>query len=123
MLINLSNHPSHLWPENQINLAKQLFGNIIDIPFPDVSPTGDEEYIEQLSNQYFQKILDIKNQYPNETLTVHIMGELTFCFSLIKKLQQHNIFCVASTTQRIAEITPDNKKISKFNFVKFRKYL
>jgi hypothetical protein len=122
MLLNLSNHPSHLWPKEQLNLAKQLFGDIIDIPFPDVSPSGDEKYIDQLSDEYLDKILDILFEHPKTPFVVHIMGELTFCFSLIKKLQQYNITCVASTTRRISEITPDNKKISKFDFVQFRKY-
>ena len=121
-MLNFTNHSSANWDQKQKQMAIELYQEIIDIPFPEIDPSGDEEYIEQLANQYLQKILDIKNQYPNVTLTVHIMGELTFCFSLIKKLQQHGISCVASTTQRIVEITPDNKKISKFNFVKFRRY-
>ena len=122
MLLNLSNHPSHLWPKEQITLAKQLFGDVIDIPFPDVSPVGNEKYIDQLSDQYLDKILDFLSEQPETPFAVHIMGELTFCFSLIKKLQQYNITCLASTTRRISEITPDNKKISKFDFVQFRKY-
>lgn len=123
MLINLSNHPSSEWSENQKQTAISLYHSIIDISFPQINPEGDEIYINNLADEFLQKILTIKNNNPHEALIVHLMGELTFCFALLKKLQQHNIPCVASTTKRIVEITPDNKKISKFEFVKFRHYL
>lgn len=50
------------------------------------------------------------------------MGEMTFSFALLKKLQQHGIPVVASTTERIIEKVGDNI-IKKFNFVKFRYYI
>jgi len=123
MLLNLTNHPSEKWTDEQKNVAKQMFGGIIDMQFPDIDPTGNEEYISNLTNEYLKKILSIKNSLPNnEELVVHIMGEQTFCFSLINKLLENDILCVASTTQRIA-VEKDGIKTSVFKFCKFRYYI
>ncbi|MCX7861956.1 MAG: CRISPR-associated protein [Bacteroidales bacterium] len=116
MLINLSNHPFESWSEEQKHAAIKQFGIVEDITFPEVDPFGDEAYIDQLTNQYLDKILHLKPQ------AVHIMGEMTFCFCLIQKLKENNITCIASTTQRIIE-TIDGKVIRSFQFAQFRKYL
>lgn len=120
MLLNLSNHPSNLWTEVQKQQANKLFGEIVDMPFPAIDPAGDESYIEQLANEYLQKILLLRHQHPS--LTVHLMGELTFCFAMVQLLKSYNIPCVASTTTRKVVITDNNKKISEFIFVRFRYY-
>lgn len=44
MLLNLSNHPSSLWCDEQKKAAETLFGEIVDLPFPQVDPNGDEAY-------------------------------------------------------------------------------
>lgn len=38
MLLNLSNHPSDLWTEQQTKTARQLYGRLIDSPFSNVDP-------------------------------------------------------------------------------------
>ena len=42
MFVNLSNHPSSNWTPEQISAAG---GNVVDLPFPQVLPDGDEAYI------------------------------------------------------------------------------
>ena len=123
MLINLSNHPSPNWPEIQLQAAIQ-YGKIIDLPFPEVNPAGDEEYIQTLCEEYLQKIDVIcrDKACPVSTLTVHIMGEMTFSFAMVNALQKRGITCVASTTERIASEENGVKK-SEFRFVQFRKYI
>jgi len=121
MLLNLSNHPSSQWPPEQYAEAIRLYGQILDLAFPDIDPTTDEQYIDTLANEYLQKILDIQRGQ-QKPFTVHIMGELTFCVALIAKLKQHNIPCVASTTRRVANIT-NGHKTSVFKFVRFRSYV
>ncbi|MBR6278254.1 MAG: CRISPR-associated protein [Bacteroidales bacterium] len=113
MLLNLSNHPSTSWSEPQLAAAG---GNVVDLAFPQVAPDGDEAYIEQLANDYYNKI----NAMPNIE-AVHIMGEMNFTYSLVSKLKAHNIRCVASTTKR-ETVEENGVKISKFNFVRFREY-
>lgn len=119
MLINLTNHPSTLWDTAQLDAAQQLFGNIVDLPFPDVDPAGDEQYISNLADEYLNKILSLAN---GALPTVHLMGEMTFTFALLNRLRTHNIPCIASTTQRIVENLPNGEKKVKFQFVRLRMY-
>jgi hypothetical protein len=129
MFVNLSNHPSTKWTKEQIDEAIKLcpevkFNGIVDIQFPEIDPAGNEEYIDNLSNEYLKKILELKDSIKNEDedIIVHVMGEQTFCFSLISKLIKRRILCVASTTKRVAT-EEDGVKTSIFKFCKFRFYL
>ncbi len=113
MFLNLSNHPTTSWSETQLAAAG---GKVIDLQFPQVAPDGDEEYIEQLAQEYYDKIVQMK-----DIKTVHIMGEMNFTYSLVNKLKANGIKCVASTTKR-ETVEENGVKISKFNFVRFREY-
>jgi len=121
MLINLSNHPVSSWSNNQIETAQKQFGKIIDMDFPNVNPNWSEVEIEELSDKYFDDIILILNNSKEKTNAVHVMGELNFTFNIVTKLLNNRIICVASTTQRNTKNIGD-KKLTEFNFVKFRKY-
>ena len=97
-------------------MALQNYERVVDLPFPQVDPNLNEVGLDKLVNDYVQLIL---NKNPK---AVHIMGELTFCVAIIRKLQQAQIPCLASTTHRTTEDLPDGSKISKFEFVRFRHY-
>ena len=118
MLINLSNHPSTSWSAEQTETANRLFGKIVDLPFPDLDPAGDEAYIEALSDEYFLKVIEMSE---GKDVTVHLMGEMNFTFSLVNKLKSIGITCVASTTER-ETIEENGVKKSIFKFVNFRRY-
>lgn len=122
MLINLSNHHSGKWSNSQMESAVRLYGLVRDIPFPDIDPKGTEEDIVNLANELSEIILHIFSEHTGENNSVHIMGELTFCFAIITILISNNIKCVASTTNRIANNNSDGSKTIKFDFVKFREY-
>lgn len=119
MLLNLSNHPSANWSEEQKTAANQQYGEIVDLPFPQVSPEGDEAYIAAIADEYSKKVEKLSSR---QSITVHLMGEMTLAFALAKRLQDNGITCVASTTERIAEDDAKGGKISKFKFVRFREY-
>lgn len=121
MFINLSNHPSKTWTEEQVQAAS-VWGEILDIEFPDIDPTADEDEIMVLAESYFNRILQINSQV-GEILVVHLMGELTFCFALLSKLQQKGIKCVASTSRRETQDNLDGSKTIRFRFVRFREFL
>jgi len=121
MLINLSNHPLTNWSDLQIKTANDLYGKVVDIAFPEIPPDADEYLIEELANDYKDICLETLSNYPNENNAVHIMGELTFCFSLITALKKNGIVCVASTTDRNT-VQSDGIKYSEFKFVNFRGY-
>ena len=119
MLINLSNHPSARWSAQQAEAANRLYGEIVDLPFPQVDPNGDEAYVERLVDEYAGKVLQLAEKQP---VTVHLMGEMTFCFALVSHLQKHDITCVASTTERIVKESGYGTKEVIFKFVQFRNY-
>ncbi|MDR0612632.1 MAG: CRISPR-associated protein [Dysgonamonadaceae bacterium] len=119
MLINLSNHPSALWSAEQTEAAHRQFGEIVDLPFPNVSPEGDNMYIEKLAEEYINII--VHKHFSNPLPVVHIMGELTFTFSIVRLLHQYGFTCVASTTKRNS-VEKNGIKTSEFKFVKFRRY-
>jgi len=121
MLINLSNHPSNLWSDKQMKIAKHQFGDVKDLPFPHIEPQSNEDTIIQLSQEYYMKIVHITSAR-QENITVHIMGEFTFVFALVNLLLKNNIDCVASTTKRNVQLDAHGNKVSEFDFVQFRKY-
>jgi hypothetical protein len=124
MLINLSNHPSKNWDEKQITQAKKQFGTIVDMSFPKVDPAGDEDYIRQLAASYFKNVVAIFDECTNEPYpkVVHIQGEFTFVYAMVKNLTSSGIRCIASTTNRNATENGNGEKIVKFTFVRFREY-
>ena len=118
MLINFSNHPYESWSDAQ-KLASVPYGEVVDLPFPSVSPEADEEYVGVLAALYLEKILAMGKA---SEITVHIMGEQTLCFALILLLQRHGIPCVASCSARDVTVQPDGSKVVGFHFTRFRRY-
>lgn len=120
MLVNLSNHPSANWPENQKAKARYDYSGIVDLPFPSIDPNLTSIQVIELADEYFaqcKKLLansDVSN-------AVHIMGEFTFCYALVSRLRKAHITCIASTTKRIVKQEGSTKK-SVFEFVDFRTF-
>jgi len=121
MLINCSNHPVSGWEEKQKKAADQ-YGNLTDLSFPAIDPNATTDQIEMLAEQYEVKIRQLLATENTSALAVHIMGELTFCFALVARLQNAGITCVASTTQRKTIDNPDGTRTVQFGFIKFREY-
>jgi len=120
MLINLSNHPSSGWNAVQKGAAS-VYENIVDLPFPKLDPWWSIEEIDQMAAIYEMKVAEIMTNKDSGQNVVHLMGELTFCFALSKKLQKRGILCIASTTERIV-VENGTSKISEFRFCRFREY-
>lgn len=118
MLVNFSNHPSRYWDCRQKE-ASRIYGKLIDMPFPQIAPNATDEELQMLAKIYVQRITSLAD-FP--TITVHIMGEMTFAFMVVEKLKELGIKCIASTTERITSYSEDGTKLSEFSFVKFREY-
>jgi len=125
MLINFSEISSQNWSEEQTETAKLHFGEVTDLPFPQINPKWTLEQVEELAGEVFMDILkDIEfGKFTKENLTIHIIGELTFCYVMINMFKNSNIRCVASTTERTVIEEKDGKKTVQFKFVQFRDYL
>jgi len=119
MLINLSNHPSEKWSKKQLNATLE-YGQILDMAFPAIDPAASTEEIEALANAYYAEIVNIFKDR-DDNCAVHLMGELTFTFALVQKLQKKGIKCIASTTQRLVTDNGPSKTV-EFNFCRFREY-
>ena len=125
IFINLSNHPSSTWKGKQLLEATKNNAKLIDIKFPNIDPEASTTVIDILVNKYINEILSyINNDTRLEDVIVHIMGEMTFTYRMVEKLQNYyGIKCVASTTKRIVEENEENdKKTSRFEFIQFRNY-
>lgn len=117
MLLNLTNHPLAAWSSEQRAAAEAQFGAIQDMPFPNIPPHWTDAEVAQLAQEYADKIAAMP-----APLTVHLMGEMTFTCTLVRRLQARGIACVASTSERISEEKPDGQKLITFRFVQFRAY-
>lgn len=123
MFINFSNHRIENWGEEQLAATKS-YGEIVDMPFPNVNPVGDKNYISNLADEYAGKIVSMI-QDPLQDV-VHIMGELNLVFSVVSRLTAKGVTCVASTTERIVveKVTETGEliKSAMFKFCQFRAY-
>ena len=97
MLINCSNHPSHLWGAKQKEAAS-AYGEVLDIPFPQVDPQLDEAGLRQIVGDYAARIEAIGAD------AVFLAGEFTFLFMLVDKLLKdgENVICACSRLDRIS---------------------
>lgn len=120
MLINISNHPLSEWSEKQINEAARLWGGVVDVAFPKIDAAATNEEIVDLVSSNIEKYIEIIERYSAPS-AFHIMGEMVYCFNVIKALKERGYIVVASTSNREVEITEDSK-IVYFSFEKFREY-
>ncbi|MCC8186837.1 MAG: hypothetical protein LIP08_04825 [Bacteroides sp.] len=118
MLINLSNHPSEYWDQKQ-RQAAGIYGEVVDLPFPCVDPSGDETYIEHLADECMAGVLRLR---AGHRVVVHLMGEMTLTVALLRRLKEEGIPCVASTSWRKVEEEQPGKKRVTFAFERFRTY-
>ena len=120
VFINFSNHPSSNWSENQkIAVYDQYHAQIIDIPFPQVSASADEEAICSLAEKYVETICK------HDPKVVMCQGEFGLTYQVIMLLKRKDILTVYSCSERkTVEKKTDagTVKTSAFCFVRFRKY-
>lgn len=119
IFINISNHPSNLWGDVQTKAALALGGDIVDVPFPPVPPMATSADVARLAADV---VVSVHAVAAGRTVVAHVMGEMTLVFAIVSLLKTEGVVCVASTTERIAEVQPDGSKTSTFRFGHFREY-
>lgn len=119
LFLNLSNHSSDKWSKAQLDAAR-AYGEVVDMPFPVIDPGATTEEIHRLAEEYADRITS--SYLGRDLMTVHLMGEMTFCFRLVTLLHARGVRCVASTTQRKTSELEGSKKESIFEFEAFREY-
>jgi hypothetical protein len=123
MLLNLSNHSSTKWGDKQRQTATKNYGNLQDMPFPNVPPAATSDDIKTLANGYVKQIRQLAKAEKNQPFAVHIMGEMTLIFRIITLLKRSKIVCVASTSERNTVEHEDGTKTILFEFIQFRTYV
>ena len=112
--VNLTNHPSKQWEEAEL-LAAQKYGTIVDIPFPDVDPDGNENYIARLAGEYIEKIISL---HPSAVLC---QGEFCLVYSIVSYLKQKKTTVLSACSERTV-IEEKQRKQVIFRFRQFREY-
>lgn len=123
LLINFTNHPSNLWSEEQKTAALQKWSEIIDIPFPMVSPDWGEVEVRETFEKFYSEVKekctledrDLKNA------DFLVMGEFRLTFYTVTTLIKlgHKVF--SHSGRRDVEIK-ENKSIYTFRFGRFVEY-
>lgn len=120
VFVNYTNHPCIKWSKEQRDSALE-YGEIVDIPFPNVGPHLSCGEVYSLAYSESKKIADLK---PSMVL---VQGEMTLVFALVRQLLVRGVDCVAATTERVVRETqnPDGttSKTATFQFVNFREYI
>ncbi len=121
LLVNLSNHPSAKWQEEQ----KAGWDKIIDVPFPSVSATSSTEEVIELVAQYASLLGEIANEHEGWDMHLMLQGEYTFCYLLLHAIIDTNDWKIAiPTTERrsVEKVGPGGETIKTqvFDFVRWR---
>ena len=116
MFINLTNHPSEGWGEEQLAAAHE-YGEIVDVHFPNIEPDFTSSMVNSLADITVDNITAM-----GKDVVVNVMGEMTYTYAVVSRLKSLGITCLASTTERNTITMPDGKKVSEFKFVQFREY-
>ncbi|MBP5655222.1 MAG: hypothetical protein J6X33_06870 [Clostridiales bacterium] len=119
MLINCTNHPYEIWHESQREAAAQ-YGEVKDLPFPDISPDLTPDDLRALAAEYGDTIEAMS------PAAVLVAGEFTFAFMLTDRLLNDGVKVVCTCSRRVTEEVkkPDgtNEKKVSFLFEGFREY-
>jgi hypothetical protein len=93
---------------------------VTDLTFPDVDPTLDEPAVRKLGSTLLQQIEAL------QPAAVLLQGEPILSFYLVSELERKGIPCYAASTERKTTETTDpdgvDRKVSVFEFVRFRRY-
>lgn len=118
IFLNLSNHPSAQWTAEQLEAARE-YGEVEDMPFPDVAPEAGSEEIRKIAGDIVSEVMEKARHF--ET-TVHVMGEMSLTFQVVGLLKARGVRCVCSTSRRTVTDEGDGRKTVEFHFNRFRDY-
>ena len=120
MLINCTNHPYEILNTSQRDAANRLYGEVADLPFPQVDPTLDSGGIRRMVTEYAAMIEEKK---PDVVLAA---GEFTFLFMLVDRLLTDGVKVICTCSRRntveVKNADGTNEKKAVFFFEQFRPY-
>lgn len=120
MFLNITNHPVSEWPQKQIDFVHEKYGEIVEIPYPQINPTWTNEDIRRAVTELADQIDEM---HPSAIL---VMGEFSLIFQMIDCLLQrgHKVLTACSVRNTVVKSNPDGTrtKIAKYDFQCFREY-
>lgn len=119
VFLNISNHPSEDWSQEQKQAALAL-GRLVDYPFPPVRPEADPEEIRELAGKVCRDL----EKYSD--FVAMVQGESTLTYEIVRRIKEQGCTAVAACTAREANVHMRDDgsavKESVFRFVRFREY-
>ena len=119
MLINHTNHPAVRWSREQAEAAR-AWGEVEDMPFPEIGADWDEERVAALAAENAAKII------AQQPAAVLCQGEFTYVYRFVSLLLAAGIPALAASSRREAIETQaadgSSQKMSRFVFTRFRQY-
>ena len=87
--INISNHPSKNWSDEQIDMATQMTrdSEIVDIPCPLAEPERNKEYVISVGYEVSDLIEQILPTIGGKLDAIMVQGETTITFRLVNQLR------------------------------------
>ena len=136
LIVNLTNHPSKKWDDDQRKAAEELsdFG-IIDLNSPIIPEDATFDTVQALSLRALGDILRAEKSISSETLqvTILVQGHSGLVFNVLRALSTMNLgevkcgktpkyTAVYAHSRRISKELEDGKKEIGFKFERFIKY-
>lgn len=125
MFFNVSNHPifteKSTWSKEQREIAEIIGGQLVDIPFPTVTPDMPNSQIASIAREVAR---DLKGMAGESKSAAMVAGEYATTIQIVAELQKVGIPCYFGQSERIAEEREENGQvvvIHKFVFRNFRK--
>lgn len=115
LFANISNHSLAEWKPAQKETALRYADEIVDVPFPAVSPTHKLDDVRVLAKECVSAL-------PGHVTHAMVQGEFTLAVELVRQLQGRGIVCLAATTDRRGDDHQDGSRTTRFEFVAFREY-
>lgn len=119
MLLNITNHPSRKWNSKQI-IASEVYGEIVDMPFPSISPYLESREIDVIVGEYLEKV------QAYDQPVVLLQGEFIFTYRLTQCLKENGYKVIATRSdRRTVEFTDKHgytDRRSEFEFVGYMEY-
>jgi len=115
-LVNLSNHPSEKWNDQQ----KAGWGGIIDIPFPEIMIDSN---FDRIADSMYDKVKNMKVIDLNPSnCTIMIQGQHPATFSMVACFMNAGFTVLSAFTERIVTDHEDGSKTSVFRFGGYQRY-
>lgn len=121
LFVNVSNHPSTGWADEQREAALRTADQIVDLAFPPVPADADSSTVWRMAREYADRIFAMRTE-STDVAAVMVQGEFTFVYALVRLLSGTGIPCLAATTERRTVDLGDGRKVAQFQFVRFRAY-